>query len=105
MCMDYSITEPLTAREIQVLELVCEGLTNREIAEHLVLSPKTVENHVNHILSKLAVANRRRAAVQAFRSGLVTIGSRETPHDNQVRVCHDGQDAFCQRKENARVRS
>ena len=55
MCCDYNIVEPLTARETQVLELVCEGMTNREIAAALVVSPKTVENHVNHILGKLGV--------------------------------------------------
>ena len=88
MCCDYNIVEPLTARETQVLELVCEGMTNREIAAALVVSPKTVENHVNHILSKLGVSNRHRAAVHAFTCGLVSLPLSENTHDGDVRLCY-----------------
>jgi DNA-binding NarL/FixJ family response regulator len=53
----------LTRRELEVAQLVGRGLTNREIAERLVLSERTVQNHVQHILTKLGLANRSQVAV------------------------------------------
>jgi DNA-binding NarL/FixJ family response regulator len=53
---------PLTARETEVAVLVGRGLTNREIAEALVLSERTAQNHVQHILTKLGFANRSQIA-------------------------------------------
>ncbi|WP_255284767.1 helix-turn-helix domain-containing protein [Nocardia salmonicida] len=50
--------DPLTRREREVHDLVATGLTNREIATHLVLSERTVETHVRNILAKLAITNR-----------------------------------------------
>jgi predicted ATPase/DNA-binding CsgD family transcriptional regulator len=61
----------LTAREAEVLRLVAQGLTNRSIAEQLVLSERTVVNHVSHIFGKLGVENRAGAAAFAFRNGLL----------------------------------
>ena len=58
----------LTAREVEVLELVGEGLTNRQIAERLFISPKTAGLHVSNILGKLGVANRTQAAEVAHRA-------------------------------------
>ncbi len=55
-------TPELTAREREVLELVAEGLTNKEIAERLVISPVTARNHVSRILTKLSLDNRTQAA-------------------------------------------
>jgi DNA-binding NarL/FixJ family response regulator len=49
---------PLTARERDVASLVADGLTNRQIAERLVVSERTAQNHVQHILAKLGLANR-----------------------------------------------
>jgi non-specific serine/threonine protein kinase len=61
----------LTRRERDVLALLCARLSDLEIAEQLFLSPRTVEGHVSHILSKLGVENRRDAAATAARLGLV----------------------------------
>ena len=60
-------TKPLTQRETEVLNLVAHGLTNREIAERLVISAKTVEHHVGHILTKLNLRSRAEAAAYAAR--------------------------------------
>jgi DNA-binding NarL/FixJ family response regulator len=60
----------LTARELEVLELVAEGLGNPEIARRLFLSEKTVAHHVSAILRKLDVRTRAQASAQAVRLGL-----------------------------------
>jgi DNA-binding CsgD family transcriptional regulator/tetratricopeptide (TPR) repeat protein len=60
----------LTPREIEVLALLADGLTNREIAGRLFISDKTASVHVSHILSKLSVPNRAAAAATAHRVGL-----------------------------------
>lgn len=60
----------LSRRELEVLQLVAEGLSNREIAERLVLSERTVINHVSHIFEKTGVENRAGATAFAFRFGL-----------------------------------
>jgi DNA-binding NarL/FixJ family response regulator len=62
----------LTGREAEVLALVAAGRTNREIAELLVLSPKTVARHLSNIFVKLAVTSRTQAAAYAFEHGLAT---------------------------------
>lgn len=61
---------PLSGREVEVLRLVAKGLTNAEIAQALVLSERTVINHVSHIFNKIGVANRAAATAYAFRNGL-----------------------------------
>jgi predicted ATPase/DNA-binding CsgD family transcriptional regulator len=60
----------LSARELEVLRLVAQGQTNREIAQTLVLSEKTVARHLTHIFTKTGVANRAAAAAYALRHGL-----------------------------------
>jgi DNA-binding NarL/FixJ family response regulator len=60
----------LTDREREVLELVARGLGNAEITRRLVVSPKTVRNHVSNILTKLQVADRSQAIVRAREAGL-----------------------------------
>jgi HD-GYP domain-containing protein (c-di-GMP phosphodiesterase class II) len=61
----------LTAREVEVLILVARGLSNKAIAERLVISPKTVGNHVEHIYSKIGASNRAAAGLFAMRHGLL----------------------------------
>jgi DNA-binding CsgD family transcriptional regulator len=60
---------PLSAREYAVATLIAAGLTNREIAAQLVLSPKTISAHVEHILAKLGAARRAEIAAWAARIG------------------------------------
>ena len=60
----------LTEREREILELVAQGRSNAEITAHLVLSPKTVRNHVSNIFSKLQVRDRAEAIVRAREAGL-----------------------------------
>ncbi|MCP4166734.1 MAG: response regulator transcription factor [Chloroflexi bacterium] len=65
--------DPLTVREIEVLKLIAQGLSNQEIAEKLVISERTVRTHVTNILSKLRLANRTQAALYALREGLADL--------------------------------
>jgi DNA-binding CsgD family transcriptional regulator len=60
----------LTSRQIEILALLADGLTNAEIAARLYITPKTVAHHVSAILGKLDVRSRRQAAAQAARLGL-----------------------------------
>jgi HD-GYP domain-containing protein (c-di-GMP phosphodiesterase class II) len=61
----------LTAREVEVLRLVACGLSNKEIAEQLVISRKTASNHVEHVYAKIGVSNRARASLFAMQHGLM----------------------------------
>ena len=61
----------LTQREIEVLRLVAEGMSNREIAAKLVISEKTVKTHISSLLSKLGQEDRTRLAILAIKKGLV----------------------------------
>ena len=67
--------EPLTAREVDVLRLLAQGLTNREIAETLTIGVGTVRTHVSNILAKLHLANRTQAALHALREGLAPLNT------------------------------
>ncbi len=60
----------LTNREREVLQLIAQGLNNSQIAERLVISPKTVRNHITSIFSKLQVADRAQAIIRAREAGL-----------------------------------
>jgi DNA-binding NarL/FixJ family response regulator len=65
--------ERLTQRELEVLQSAADGLTNREIAERLFISEKTVKNHISNIFSKLNVNDRTQAILYALRQGLVSV--------------------------------
>jgi len=67
-----NLVESLSARELEILHLLAEGLTNREIAQQLVLSPNTVRVHTSHIFGKLGVNNRTQAVARARATGLLT---------------------------------
>lgn len=60
----------LSDREREILDLMAQGRSNAEIASRLVLSPKTVRNHVSNVLNKLQVADRTEAAIRAREAGL-----------------------------------
>lgn len=61
-----------TAREIEVLQLISEGLVNRDIGKMLFLSEETVKSHVRHLLAKLQARSRAHAVAVGFRRGLLT---------------------------------
>ncbi len=67
------LLDPLTPRELDVLQLLAEGLPNKTIARRLAISDHTVKFHVNALLSKLQAQSRTEAVVRATRAGLVTL--------------------------------
>jgi DNA-binding NarL/FixJ family response regulator len=69
-----ALPDDLTAREIEILALIAGGLTNAEIAEHLVISPLTVKSHVSRILTKMGARDRTQLVVMAYESRLVLPG-------------------------------
>ena len=66
-------SDPLTGRELEVLRLVAQGMSNREIAERLVITDLTVSTHVSNVLSKLHLASRTQAALFALKEGLASL--------------------------------
>jgi NarL family two-component system response regulator LiaR len=64
----------LTARELEVLRLVAQGLSNRQVAQALTISAKTVKTHVSNILAKLHLDDRTQAAIYAYKHGLMPEG-------------------------------
>ncbi|MFZ5989757.1 MAG: response regulator [Bacillota bacterium] len=62
----------LTSRELEVLELIAEGMINKEIAKRLYISEKTVKNHVSNIFRKLNVSDRTQAAIYAFKHNMTS---------------------------------
>jgi DNA-binding NarL/FixJ family response regulator len=67
------LVDDLTPREVEVLRMIAEGLGNKEIARRLIISEKTVKNHVNNILSKLHLYDRTQATLYAIRAGLAEL--------------------------------
>lgn len=68
---NQALIEPLSERELEVLKLISQGLSNREIADELVVGVSTVKKHINHIYGKLDVSSRTRAIVRAGELNLV----------------------------------
>lgn len=69
--------EGLTQRELEVLQLAADGLANKEVAHRLVISEKTVKNHIANIFSKLQVNDRTQAILLALRRGLITMSTEK----------------------------
>jgi NarL family two-component system response regulator LiaR len=69
--------EPLTAREMDVMRLVAQGLSNRQIADRLVISEPTVRTHMTNLLGKLHLTSRTQSALYALQHGLATL---QDPH-------------------------
>jgi len=68
-----STTDPLTERELEVLRLIAQGLSNKEIASKIFVAEWTVRSHVSNILGKLHLASRTQAALYALKSGLASL--------------------------------
>ena len=78
----------LSAREREILDLIAQGASNTDIANKLVLSPKTVRNHVSNIFSKLQVADRAQAIIRGREAGFgLILQRRKSPH---LRHCKEG---------------
>ncbi len=88
--------DPLTEREVEVLRLVAQGLSNQEIAKTLTISERTVGNHIGSILRKLHLANRTQAALYALRRGLVDISTANTAtieeEESEAEVAAEGEE-------------
>jgi DNA-binding NarL/FixJ family response regulator len=67
-----TMRDRLSDREFQVVRLIVEGLSNKEISKRLGLSDKTIKNHISHILAKLGLTARTQVAVLALRAGLAS---------------------------------
>lgn len=70
-------SDPLTERELEVLQVVAKGKSNQEIASELVISEATVRTHVSNILGKLHLASRTQAALYALREGLASLDATD----------------------------
>jgi NarL family two-component system response regulator LiaR len=76
--------DPLTEREVEILQLLAKGLENHEIAARLKLCDATVRSHVSNILGKLHLANRVQATLFALRNGLASLDNRPEDGDTSI---------------------
>ncbi|MCZ2248993.1 MAG: response regulator transcription factor [Bacteroidia bacterium] len=65
------MTQELTEREKQILRLIAEGLSNKDISRALLIAESTVENHIHKIYEKLKISNRSQATAYAFQNGMI----------------------------------
>jgi len=72
--MSEAVFSPLTPREVEILDCVARGNSNKEIARLLSISDQTVKNHITSILRKLAVNDRTQAVIYALRHGWIKLG-------------------------------
>ncbi|HEU5425101.1 MAG TPA: response regulator transcription factor, partial [Nitrolancea sp.] len=72
-----AVFSPLTPREVEILDCVAHGNSNKEIARLLNISDQTVKNHITSILRKLAVNDRTQAVIYALRHGWIKLGGEE----------------------------
>ena len=76
---DEASVKRLTPRELEVLGLMKQGLSNRQIAQDLAISLGTVKNHVEHIIAKLGVSDRTQAVVRALELGILGLSEERGP--------------------------
>ena len=86
----------LTAREVEVLRLLAQGLSNKEIAQRLVISPKTAGNHIEHIYAKIDASSRATASLFAMQHGLLP--EDELVAEPAVRLTPAGAAHSCRRR-------
>ncbi len=72
-----SVQTPLTGRELEVLELIAGGRSNKEIAAELLISQQTVKNHISHIFAKLEISDRTSAVLLGMRHGWIANGPKK----------------------------
>jgi len=87
-----ALFSPLTGREVEILDTIAQGMTNKEIAERLCISSQTVKNHVTSILRKLQVNDRTSAVIYALRRGWIRLGARGAEMEPPEHL--SGEDGF-----------
>jgi DNA-binding CsgD family transcriptional regulator len=83
--------EPLTDRELEITELVADGLTNREVAEKLYISPNTVKVHLRNIFTKAGVSSRTELSMLAIQRGWITVPTQEGNEEEEEISPGEGQ--------------